>query len=104
MQTHKRRWLTISAAILAGPAAARADTIGVPASLLPKDLSVGAMFLQGRFTAPWCYQSPNADTAAAAVWRSRDGLLPQQVGFVQPGWARPRGSRRPGCCTRQFAA
>jgi biopolymer transport protein ExbB len=45
MQTHKRRWLTISAAILAGSATARADTIGVPASLLPKDLSVSAMFL-----------------------------------------------------------
>jgi hypothetical protein len=28
---------------------------------------VGAMFLQGRFTAPWCYQSPNADTAAAVL-------------------------------------
>jgi AraC-like DNA-binding protein len=25
---------------------------------------VGAIFLQGRFTAPWCYQSPSADTAA----------------------------------------
>jgi hypothetical protein len=25
---------------------------------------VGAIFLQGRFTAPWCYQSPRADTAA----------------------------------------
>ena len=25
---------------------------------------VGAIFLQGRFTAPWCYQSPSADSAA----------------------------------------
>ncbi len=25
---------------------------------------VGAMFLQARFTAPWCYQSPHADVAA----------------------------------------
>ena len=25
---------------------------------------VGAIFIQGRFTAPWCYQSPHADTAA----------------------------------------
>jgi len=25
---------------------------------------VGAIFLQGRFTAPWCYQSPAADAAA----------------------------------------
>ena len=25
---------------------------------------VGAIFLQGRFTAPWCYQSPHADAAA----------------------------------------
>ncbi|MBC7730337.1 MAG: AraC family transcriptional regulator [Bacteriovorax sp.] len=24
----------------------------------------GAIFLHGRFTAPWCYQSPHADTAA----------------------------------------
>jgi AraC-like DNA-binding protein len=25
---------------------------------------IGAMFLQARFTAPWCYQSPRADVAA----------------------------------------
>ena len=25
---------------------------------------VGAIFLHGRFTAPWCYQSPHADAAA----------------------------------------
>jgi len=25
---------------------------------------VGAIFLHGRFTAPWCYQAPHADTAA----------------------------------------
>ena len=25
---------------------------------------VGAIFIQARFTAPWCYQSPRADTAA----------------------------------------
>jgi AraC-like DNA-binding protein len=25
---------------------------------------VGAIFISGRFTAPWCYQSPRADTAA----------------------------------------
>jgi AraC-like DNA-binding protein len=25
---------------------------------------VGAIFINGRFTAPWCYQSPTADTAA----------------------------------------
>jgi AraC-like DNA-binding protein len=25
---------------------------------------VGAIFIQGRFTAPWCYQSPPADSAA----------------------------------------
>jgi AraC-like DNA-binding protein len=25
---------------------------------------VGAIFIQGRFTAPWCYQSPRADTVA----------------------------------------
>ena len=24
----------------------------------------GAIFIQARFTAPWCYQSPRADTAA----------------------------------------
>jgi len=27
---------------------------------------VGAIFINGRFTAPWCYQSPRADTAAQA--------------------------------------
>ncbi|MBV8143660.1 MAG: AraC family transcriptional regulator [Gammaproteobacteria bacterium] len=26
---------------------------------------IGAIFIQGRFTAPWCYQSPRADAAAA---------------------------------------
>src|SRR3954471_16577720 len=25
---------------------------------------VGAVFIHARFTAPWCYQSPRADTAA----------------------------------------
>ena len=25
---------------------------------------VGAIFIHGRFTAPWCYQSPHADSAA----------------------------------------
>ncbi len=25
---------------------------------------IGAIFIHGRFTAPWCYQSPHADTAA----------------------------------------
>ena len=42
---------------------------------------VGAMFLQGRFTAPWCYQSPNADTAAA-VCRSSVSTQ-QEVPYVQ---------------------
>ena len=28
---------------------------------------VGAIFLQARFTAPWCYQSPHADTAAPVL-------------------------------------
>jgi AraC-like DNA-binding protein len=28
---------------------------------------VGAIFLHGRFTAPWCYQSPHADTAAPVL-------------------------------------
>ena len=25
---------------------------------------VGAIFIKARFTAPWCYQSPSADSAA----------------------------------------
>jgi AraC-like DNA-binding protein len=28
---------------------------------------VGAIFLQGRFTAPWCYQSPSADSVAPVL-------------------------------------
>ena len=28
---------------------------------------VGAIFIQGKFTAPWCYQSPSADTAAKVL-------------------------------------
>jgi len=28
---------------------------------------VGAIFIQARFTAPWCYQSPRADSAAALL-------------------------------------
>lgn len=35
---------------------------------LPETLRVvrliGAIFINGRFTAPWCYQSPHADYAA----------------------------------------
>ncbi|APV48834.1 AraC family transcriptional regulator [Betaproteobacteria bacterium GR16-43] len=28
---------------------------------------VGAIFIKGRFTAPWCYQSPHADSAAPVL-------------------------------------
>lgn len=28
---------------------------------------VGAVFINARFTAPWCYQSPRADAAAALL-------------------------------------
>ena len=28
---------------------------------------VGAIFVQARFTAPWCYRSPHADTAASVL-------------------------------------
>ncbi len=28
---------------------------------------VGAIFIHGRFTAPWCYESPHADTAAPVL-------------------------------------
>ena len=27
----------------------------------------GAIFINARFTAPWCYQSPSADSAVPAV-------------------------------------
>ena len=28
---------------------------------------VGAIFINARFTAPWCYQSPSADSAAPVL-------------------------------------
>ena len=37
---------------------------------------VGAIFLHGRFTAPWCYQSPHADTAAPLARMLLAGLPP----------------------------
>ncbi|WP_425260635.1 AraC family transcriptional regulator [Rubrivivax sp. RP6-9] len=58
---------------------------------------VGAIFLHGRFTAPWCYQSPHADAAAPILeptaervvifhlitegtcWVELDGLPPLQL-------------------------
>jgi AraC-like DNA-binding protein len=36
---------------------------------------VGAIFLQGRFTAPWCYQSPSADTAAPILEPSAERVV-----------------------------
>ena len=29
---------------------------------------VGAIFINAKFTAPWCYQSPSAGAAAPHVW------------------------------------
>ena len=36
---------------------------------------VGAIFLHGRFTAPWCYQSPHADTAAPFLEPSAERVV-----------------------------
>ncbi|HEV7575129.1 MAG TPA: AraC family transcriptional regulator [Caldimonas sp.] len=36
---------------------------------------VGAIFIQARFTAPWCYQSPRADTAAALLEPSAEKVV-----------------------------
>lgn len=36
---------------------------------------VGAIFLQGRFTAPWCYQSPHADVAAPLLEPSAERVV-----------------------------
>ena len=36
---------------------------------------VGAIFIQGRFTAPWCYQSPDADAAAPYLEPSAERVV-----------------------------
>ncbi len=36
---------------------------------------VGAIFLQGRFSAPWCYQSPRADTVAPLLEPGAERLV-----------------------------
>ena len=36
---------------------------------------VGAIFLHGRFTAPWCYQSPHADAAAPHLEPSAERVV-----------------------------
>jgi len=36
---------------------------------------VGAIFIQGRFTAPWCYHSPRADTAASYLEPSAERVV-----------------------------
>jgi AraC-like DNA-binding protein len=36
---------------------------------------VGAIFIQGRFTAPWCYQSPHADAAAPYLEPSAERVV-----------------------------
>ncbi len=36
---------------------------------------VGAIFINGRFTAPWCYQSPRADTAAPFLEPSAEQVV-----------------------------
>ncbi|WP_428422256.1 AraC family transcriptional regulator [Methylibium sp.] len=36
---------------------------------------VGAIFINGRFTAPWCYQSPSADTAAPLLEPGADRVV-----------------------------
>lgn len=35
----------------------------------------GAIFIQGNFTAPWCYQSPKADLAAAVLEPSAESVV-----------------------------
>jgi AraC-like DNA-binding protein len=36
---------------------------------------VGAIFIQARFTAPWCYQSPSADTVAPILEPTADRVV-----------------------------
>ena len=36
---------------------------------------IGAIFIHGRFTAPWCYQSPHADTAAPLLEPSAERVV-----------------------------
>ena len=36
---------------------------------------VGAIFIQGRFSAPWCYQSPRADSAAPLLEPSAERVV-----------------------------
>ena len=55
---------------------------------------VGAIFINGRFTAPWCYQSPRADTAAPFLEPGAERvvifhLITQGECFVELGDAPP---------------
>jgi len=36
---------------------------------------VGAIFINARFTAPWCYQSPSADAAAPMLEPSAERVV-----------------------------
>ena len=55
---------------------------------------VGAIFIQARFTAPWCYQSPRADSAAALLEPNAERvvifhLITEGECFVELGDAAP---------------
>ena len=55
---------------------------------------VGAIFIQARFTAPWCYQSPNADAAAPLLEPGAERvvifhLITQGECFVELGGQAP---------------
>ena len=55
---------------------------------------VGAIFINGRFTAPWCYQSPRADTAAPFLEPGAERvvifhLITQGECFVELGDEKP---------------
>ena len=40
---------------------------------------IGAIFIHGRFTAPWCYQSPHADAAAPCGYLACDARLARML-------------------------
>jgi hypothetical protein len=55
---------------------------------------VGTIFIHGRFTAPWCYQSPHADAAAPFLEPTAERVV-----IFHMAWRRRRspGAAVAGC-------
>src|ERR1700735_2610607 len=52
---------------------------------------VGAIFINARFTAPWCYQSPHADAAAPLLEPGAERVVIFHLIAEGDGWAELEG-------------